>query len=285
MKKLLKLLLVSIFLINGISTSIYTKKTNEKICENACYKLHDLIDDFKNYITTNVGFHDGDLYQHSIWTALIVDKWFKDHESWTNGLDRRDRELAVLAALLHDIGKSGDLDFTFYTKPGHEIKGLEYLLGKKTFDLAHDKVFNFVKFFKDLGISKDEVKIISILVGCHNQLGILLKKLPKKIKKLDELSKFKSDIQNFFISIHNVLVMADYKKKIDSKLLKLIILICLADVKGSKKVDLIKPLKIFDLTIEKSPDFVHSGCPDNFAKFGYDTRGRKICEFLLDFEK
>ncbi|MFA6991255.1 MAG: hypothetical protein WC192_04375, partial [Candidatus Babeliales bacterium] len=111
------------------------------------------------------------------------------------------------------------------------------------------------------------------------------KKLPKKINRLDELSKFKSAVRDFFISIHNVLCLADYKKKIDSRLLKLIILICMADVKGSGKIFLHLPLKIFDFIITSSPDETHPEGYDNFTKFGYDSRGRKIFEFLLDFEK
>ena len=182
MKKLLKLLLVSIFLINVINTSIYTKRTSQMACESDYYKLQDLIENFKNYTTTNVDFHEGDLFQHSIWTALVLDQWFENHEIWVKGLSKRDRDLAIFAALLHDIGKAGDLDFTFYTKPDHEIKGLEYLLRQKTFYLAHGKTFDFVKFFKYLGISEEEIKIISILVGCHNQLGLLLQKLPQKYK-------------------------------------------------------------------------------------------------------
>ncbi len=285
MKKLLKLLLVSVFLINSVSITVYTQKTEPAVFASDSYKLQDLIDNFKKYTTTNVRFHAGDLYQHSIWTALIVDQWFENHEFWSNGLSAHDRELAVLAALLHDIGKAGDLDFVFYTKPGHEIEGLKYLLGKKSFYLTHNKTIDFAEFFANLGLSEDEIKIIAILVGCHNQLGMLLSKLPQKTNNLDKLSRSKPAIYDFFANIYKVLVWADYEKKLDSRLLKLITLVCAADVKGSRKVDLNKPLKIFDFTITSSPDIAHPKCLDNFTKFGYDSRGKKICKFLLGLEK
>jgi hypothetical protein len=59
----------------------------------------------------------------------------------------------------------------------------------------------------------------------------------------------------------------------------------MADVKGSGKIFLHLPLKIFDFIITSSPDETHPEGYDNFTKFGYDSRGRKIFEFLLDFEK
>ena len=290
MKKLLKILLISVFLINSIGVTVYAKETDQTAVSQAVhvdnsYKLCDLMDNFKNYITTNVSFHEGDLYQHSIWTALVVDQWFENHESYVEGLSARDRKLAVLAALLHDIGKAGDLAFVFYTKPDHDIKGLEYLTGKKPFNLTRDKTFDFVKFFASLGLSEDEIKMIAILVGCHNQMGVLLRKLPPKTDNLDELSKFKTEREELLEFVSKVMAVVGYEKKIDSRLLKLITLICFADVKGSKKVDLTKPLKIFDLTITSSPDMTHSECSDNFTKLGYDSRGKKIRELLLGFEK
>lgn len=98
----------------------------------------DLLNDFRRYITTNIYFHAGDLYEHSVWTSNAIallwemaeklkstfpvkpqvgtpqydqySKLLKEGAIWVQGLDeKKDKIVSIFAGLIHDVGKGGDL--------------------------------------------------------------------------------------------------------------------------------------------------------------------------------
>lgn len=138
-----------------------------------------LLHDLRLYKTTNVDFHAGDVYQHSVWSAMYVNWMFKTKHPNTEGVDEIWKNVLVVAGLLHDIGKGGDGNLVFFDKPNHpEIGGYYFDRGyyttvdKKRIDLHQVLTeFNLEKYYK----------IIAFLVTWHWMIGgVLAKAEPSK---------------------------------------------------------------------------------------------------------
>ena len=94
-----------------------------------------ILGDMEKYKTTNIHFHAGDVIQHSIWSALYINNFFKDGDRLVDGIPRTYWKLMMVAAVLHDIGKCGDNVFTFFDKPAHPEIGGYYFSKKKYLDI------------------------------------------------------------------------------------------------------------------------------------------------------
>ena len=138
-----------------------------------------LLHDLQLYKTTNVDFHAGDVYQHSVWSAMYTNWMFQTKHPNTAGVDEIWKNVLVVAGLLHDIGKGGDGNLVFFDKPNHpEIGGYYFDRGyyttidKKRIDLHQVLLeFNLEKYYK----------IIAFLVTWHWMIGgVLGKSVPAK---------------------------------------------------------------------------------------------------------
>jgi HD superfamily phosphodiesterase len=49
--------------------------------------------------------HGGNVYEHSVWSAMQVKQWSEQKNPLMHGVDI---DTAMVSALLHDIGKGGD---------------------------------------------------------------------------------------------------------------------------------------------------------------------------------
>jgi hypothetical protein len=81
-----------------INTLSCTNLKNKKLCES----------------------HGGDLFQHSQWSALQIDDWFKNKNEITEGVDYN---TAIVSAFFHDIGKGGDCIHDMYSSDKYGKKG------------------------------------------------------------------------------------------------------------------------------------------------------------------
>lgn len=117
-----------------------------------------LIKSMKQYDTTNIDFHAGDLYAHSVWVALNVQKWLLDPgNKWTPLIKTEVGEkeikmitsIMTISAFLHDIGKMGGL-LLYYDKPTHPEIGYNYLSGKSDLILYDGSVLNVDTLFKQI---------------------------------------------------------------------------------------------------------------------------------------
>lgn len=151
--------------------------------------LEHLLKNLKLYLTTSQ--HTGNLYEHSIWASRAIVDILRD-----NGIvDSAKIRLHVLAALLHDVGKAGDLKYEYYTKPTHPKQGFNYLIGLEKFCIEGvDAGFDFHLLFDSLGLSEQDRLFVAIIAGMHHEISAVRDAIAKgsgaqaledMLKKLD----------------------------------------------------------------------------------------------------
>lgn len=256
--------------------SIFVSNAGKDIVRTEEYTLKALLENFKHYKTTNARFHAGNLYEHSLWVAITVNEWFSTKNEWTEGLSDHDRKVALLAALLHDVGKAGDLNFVYYTKPHHPQVGQEYILGKEQFKIDGSKSFNFDALFRALHVSDKERKFISILVRAHHDLGDVLKKVATHKKKHLHDDILHPHLKTYVQKLESYAHYAGYTDAIDKRMIRLAMLVSAADVKGASPCDCMHEFALDNLAISKSPERVHAAATDKFHEFEYHTRGKQV---------
>ena len=116
----------------GGSTNHYMFKSHKFI-----NVLEELNNTFLTYFVRNYNHHQGDdVSDHVIWTALVVVDWIKKKSNWIKNIDSKYHEILVFTAFIHDIGKTGDGDYTSLiksSKPTHHEDGVDILMGKKRY--------------------------------------------------------------------------------------------------------------------------------------------------------
>lgn len=284
--------------------------------------------DMKYYKTTNVNFHSGHLYEHSLWVAMVIDRWFEEYagnirpenawengSSWIDGVQERDRSIAVLAAFLHDIGKVGSSSYaytmhhceyfntsqlrlasypSYFALPSHPSDGFKILtfqthyhcsitpLGSHKFSAAlhSGKLFDFKKFFTDLRLSLEEQKIIQILVGIHWDFGgdIMMQK------------NYEAFLQKLAFLVKKVSYNAGV---VDERIIRLAVLIGAADVRAAQP----QSLDDFDNFKRRYPWFVdevfeppmphgqYKHAKTRYEAFEYPTQGVERRKYLIKYFK
>ncbi len=213
-------------------------------------------------------------------------------------LTERQKEIVALAALLHDIGKAGRFELFEHTHPTlrydvikHEDNTVDYVVyfvdyqthphigfeysGKHFFApdvkgfvpqyyyLIHKRTgqleeFDFAQLFCEIGLTKEEQKIVAILIGIHYEFGNL------KYAKITQ--------EEFLSLIEDLVKVVDYNHgELDELIVRLSILIQVIDVKGL----ILVPAKNSSLF----PEGIHSDVThfdlkfeDPFLAFEYATR-------------
>ena len=238
-------------------------------------EINKLLDDFKCYTTTMTNFHAGDLYQHSIWVANTIAKWWEENKFWVENISKNDQRLTILAGLLHDIGKAGDQKFIYENKSPHPRVGFEYVLGTRPYlPCIGDQPWNFNNFFNALSISPEEKQIIDIAIGMHWDLGgMILSQLQKDPSKKDYyydqyLTKLRCLAQE--VGYHN--------GAIDLRLIRICLLVSAADVFGVQKVE--APYSIFNLGTPEEP---HGPVKDRYYSYLYDDTGHTVRDELVKY--
>lgn len=223
----------------------------------------------------------GDLLEHSLWVHYATQQLFQENSPFIDGYTwtERDKQLLGLAGFLHDVGKAGRDDLltsTDNTKAyqccydwahhlacinyhfdheAHAMIGFDYIVNptQRTYRLQTGATYDFSKLFNALGITQREISIIAVLVGIHYTFGKLR---PQKITN-DE-----------FIALVNKLATAAGYGNADEYLLRLSVLIQVADVRGMTYV---APQKT--LLFPNAPD-KHAVRPTSYQpweRYGYST--------------
>lgn len=259
------------------------------------------LDNLKLYKTTYQFWHAGDLYEHSVWTAKQVEKWFDEKHFWADGLTENDRPIAVLAAFLHDIGKAGDFAYLYDDKPAHPRAGVEYVLGKRPYLFRPEdsppkeqRKFDFKEYFKQLGLSDDDHKLLAVLVGVHWDFGgIVLRGIntagapvDKEKTKEDVVCPFFLDLDSsvkqhgakettdlscaYLLNLEKLAKETGYNNGIiDKRLLLLSMIIAAADVRASQ------PVNYRSETLPELTDVpaTHPGF-DPYTRFSIEEKGK-----------
>lgn len=99
--------------------------------------LPDLNNTFLTYFVRDYSRHHADdVSDHSIWTALVLADWIQSNNKWVSKIDTKYNDLLIFSAFIHDIGKTGDGDYTSLIssyKPTHHNDGVDIILGNKKY--------------------------------------------------------------------------------------------------------------------------------------------------------
>lgn len=246
--------------------------------------------------------HAGDLYEHSLWTHYAATALIEDQSPWATDFNfsQRDKELLSLAALLHDVGKAGRNELFSGTHPtlqyrlaiddtGKPVKitytsdheehvaiGFDYLTelwapleqGRQFFS-SRGMPISLQPLFTQLKVSLEEQKMVAILVGMHYSFGKILRGDLHFDGFLKELTQYAQFVRY---------------QPIDERLLRLAVLVQVADVTGMSYV------KSRPTWIIPEPDdcpIAHQNVPSAYDRFGYNT-SRPLATFyelLAYFDK
>lgn len=99
--------------------------------------LNELNNTFLTYFVRDFKYHQADdVSDHSISTALVIAEWIKSQNKWVSGIEQKYHDVLVFSAFIHDIGKTGDGNYTSLlssSKPSHHDDGVDIILGKKRY--------------------------------------------------------------------------------------------------------------------------------------------------------
>lgn len=246
-----------------------------------------LTEDMQRYDQGDNFFHSGNAMQHSIWVLRNVANWFKEKKEgedviWLDGINvEKYKQVLILTAFLHDIGKCGDNKYTpCSTKVDHPIVGFKYLVeslnNKKSSYKSETpglNEFDFTKLFEELGLTKDDIKLSAITIRMHYGLGNVMK------AKYSENS-----IKTYLSEVKNAADEVVYP--VSEELIKLCILISAADVKGFDPIDystgMFEGLKICPEWAENI-GVAHKSKSDGWGNWGYGTNGPKARSAILKY--
>lgn len=218
-------------------------------------EIGELVRDMLQYTTTNIDFHSGNLYEHSIWTALYIQNLFEIGSEWVEGLNNYDIPIAVMGGFLHDIGKSGDMVYTFYDKIKHPLIGFDYIVQNKPYyymdKYGQQKILDINRLFRDINMDGSIAKVISLLILSHWEMGGNYVSRVNKENITKIASEFIEKMEEFI-----------YDSKLETAslpyLLRLIMLISAADVMASSVYIPYKKLRniSYEVSIKKDPMLV-----------------------------
>ncbi len=187
----------------------------------SCFAIKDLMKDMQFYKSDDHSYHSGDVYEHSIWVLRTVASWLQNKEyPWTVGIDiKKYKNILVLAAFLHDIGKCGDNKFDWKGKSSHPEVGFDYLTGCKAYQSRNIPKLNnldFKNIGEEFGLRDVDMRLVAILVGMHYKFGDVMRK--------------RISVKRYLKFLKSMTVQLNYP--ISLELVKMCILISVADVKG-----------------------------------------------------
>lgn len=212
-------------ILNGVMLLFFVISSTKKLDHNG------LFEDLKKYKKERGECHAGHLYEHMLWVAKSMGGLYDTQSPWVAHL-AHDRELMITAAFMHDIGKAGDLQYLYLLKPKHPQTGVDYFLKKQSYKLnAEGDTYDFDAWVAQVGLTQEQVKTLIVLIGMHQEFGLLLKnlRLGQSIITL---------CNNFMEKLRHFVVQADYNNGIpDEKIIRMCCALSRADLEGMFPVD------------------------------------------------
>ncbi len=204
-------------------------------------EIGNLVKDMYKYSTTNIDLYSGDLYQHSVWTALYIQYMFSINHPFTQGIPEEMMHFVILCGFLHDIGKGGDMLYLYYNKEDNPKKGFEYFKQINKYMYKDNdgnlKILDIPELLKNIDINEKYYYLIPIIILSHMEFLESVKKIhdgsnirniaKEYIKKIEEnMTESNSLITN---TSHEIFYSFDVKT-----LINIIILISICDIKATQ---------------------------------------------------
>ncbi|MBP06064.1 MAG: hypothetical protein CL728_04870 [Chloroflexi bacterium] len=128
--------------------------------------IRNLMELLKKYKSFNIYTHAGDLYQHSIWTALHLEHWTLSKNNYISGISKDNYKFLVLLGFIHDIGKiQNNNKFHYYNIEKHPHYGSE-MINKGDFKDLFDALN-----FKHI----DYARVAALVCELHWDFGNIVK--------------------------------------------------------------------------------------------------------------
>lgn len=267
--------------------------------------------DLSLYTTLPNGLHAGNLIDHVVWTARVIEQWFVQKYFWVNEISPDQREKMhndmIIGAFFHDIGKAGDLLYCYIAKPNHRAIGFDYLAGDRPYQIRKQQALNLSRLFS----SHNQQALAAIIGRTHHELGLMIRQLQENgfFKEVT----FDASTQKSFDTLFSAFCknathesrcivykqfiekLASYAQHVgynqgivDRNLLVCVLAMGAADVKGTQLVYGNVPyLNDFFQTnfSEQCNTSIHHVPIDYYQKFGYETWGKLIFYEILDYFK
>ena len=255
---------------------------------------------------------------------MVIDRWFEERNgnavdslesasSWLDGIDESDRSTLVLAGFLHDVGKASNKDSeynltnknlsldtskphlnqypTYFAIGTHPEDGFNFLkmivpyhlsvikstTGLYETDFKKKGTFDFNQMFQKLGLTEEQQKIIEILTGIHWSFGedLMMNNNPK----------------NFLLNLKKYVEKVNYNNKtIDTRIVRLAIVIGAADVRGAQPETTMNFTQFKKRyvwfqgnTFEDPIEHKKFSGVAKFAAFNFATKGIARRKIVLDF--
>lgn len=177
-------------------------KKNIKVSNN----ISTFIKQLKLYETTNVNFHSGNLYEHSVWCLLNAEEFLKFPDlTLVDDYDFNLKKVIAFSAFIHDIGKmypyntnivkfnSKRKKFVYFAVKRHPTYGMDYINGNQLLPIINEdgvktEDLNIDDLFRDFGIDLNYKVIVSAILGMHWEFGNSLKKFNQDTNKVDSIA-------------------------------------------------------------------------------------------------
>jgi len=267
--------------------------------------INGFVKELQKYKVYNNTHHDGDLYEHSAWTAKWLEKWLQEQNAWVKDI-KLSKKIIILSGFMHDFGKTGinpkygnqKQNYNYIVKPNHENEGFDVMTGRKIVEII-EKVDKFKKiinkenlrkyFKKYCNVSDLEYSIIAITGGMHYELGNIMKNIDKQKRNM-RIADCLIYILKFLIMIKDEKLPYKFRLKKDYGLSINILRLCLtvsaADNMGAKPTlnrnnKLYKSMyDILNLDKIKKPIPKKKDYP--YYKYEYNTKGLRLANSIIN---
>ena len=267
--------------------------------------INGLVKELQKYKVYNSTHHDGDLYEHSVWTAKCIERWLQEKNVWVKDI-KLSKKIIILSGLMHDFGKVGinpkygdeKQNYNYIAKPNHENEGFDIMTGKKTIEIIEnvDKFKKIVnkenlrKYFKKYcNVNDLEYSIIAITGGMHYELGNIMKNIDKEKRNMRK-SDCLTYILKFLIMIKDKNLPYKFRLKkeyaLSINILRLCLAISAADNMGAKPI-INKNNKLYKsmydiLNFDKIKKPIPKKKDNPYYKYEYNTKGLRLTNSIIN---